>query len=140
MQFLSDPTVVMVAQFLWGILVKKLPALAKWPNQYIPWMNAALGFALKVLGGGGTPAAATHASFTPIALGAASVAALAAPCETWSVLVQQPAYHGYAAAGFFSFLQVPLVAKLVDSVWSAILVGLFHDKFGTPIYDSAPAK
>ena len=132
MQFLGDPTIIMIAQFVWGLAVKKLPGLAKWPNKYIPLMNTALAFLLKVFGGAAAPAT-THASFT---------AALLAPCATsggfhWTTT----SFSGYTTAGFFSFVHVPWVANLIDSVWSAILVGLFHDKFGSPVYDRAqPTK
>lgn len=58
--FLKDYAVVVM--FVWGLLVKYWPALAKVPNTLIPWLNVLIGL-LGQLGGGAVAPPAVHTGF-----------------------------------------------------------------------------
>src|SRR6267142_298945 len=116
MDFLNNPVLIAVVQFVWGELVKRLPWLAAWPNRFIPWFNTVLAFLMKVIGGGVGPA--THPAVFSLLL---------SPVETMGVmLVGGTALASYQVAGWFPS---SLVLKVADAAWSALLVSLLHDKF-----------
>jgi hypothetical protein len=55
----QNPVVLQVVMFVWGLVVKYVPALEKVPNTLIPWMN----FVIALLAQIGGPQTAHAAGF-----------------------------------------------------------------------------
>jgi hypothetical protein len=61
---LNNPVVLLVVQLAFGLLVKRLPALANVPNKLIPVLNALLAILIK-LGGPGVAGAGVFGWIAP---------------------------------------------------------------------------
>ena len=48
--FLNNPVVLTGAQLLFGLAIKKVPALEAWPNKLIPLFNGVLALLIKLAG------------------------------------------------------------------------------------------
>lgn len=93
MDWLSNATVIGIAQILWGLVVKYWPGLRSFPNVWIPWANAIIGFLIAVF----TPSAA-HAAADSLATGAAAAALsvpLAAGQGFWQSMVSALIYEKF---------------------------------------------
>ncbi len=131
MDFLNNPAIVSIAQFLFGLAAGHFKWLKGNATRFIPWLNAGVGFVLKVIGG---PAAAatTHPAVLSVLL---------APTETMLALSQHSAVAaGYQPASLFGGFLGGIGAKALDAAWSAILMALVHDKLWQPMAGAYPSK